>query len=736
MTLLLLLALCMVAPLYSQEISPDDFYDAEWKMKSEIFQMQKDHQTDNLALTQDDFDVLYWRLDVETNDIVEQLINGEVIMTSRSLVNGLTNIEYNFNSPMVTEEVTVNDVIAVFNHAGNILNITLDRPYNTGELITTVIVFSGHPTGGGFSWSTHNGVPIISTLSEPEGAREWWPCKDTPSDKADSADVYLHILDTQMGTSNGTLISNIDNGDGTRTVHWKESHPITTYLISLAVTNYQDFTDYYTPSVGDPMPITNYVYPEHYANAVEDFNITAQAIGVYAGLFGEYPFIDEKYGHSEFPWGGAMEHQCNTSYGASLIRGDHAYDWILVHELGHQWFGDMITCDTWPDIWMNEGFASYLEALYTEQTQNLNAYLNYMTGHLHVSDPSGPIYNPNPLFGSNTVYHKGAWVLHILRGVMGDQAFFDGMYGYANHPDHQYGTITTAEFRDIMAGYYGADLTWFFDEWVWGMNRPVYEYSWLAEDIGSGQYELFLHIDQTQVSPAPSVFTMPIKMYTTISSVESEFTVWNDNTDSDYRQIIDGNPSQVQLDKYNWILRTANQVPYTMHVVTESLPVAGLVRPYSGTIESRGGQLPYSFAITSGALPGGLTLDYSTGEITGTPTAQGDYAFTIQCVDSSDPPFVDSRDLSITVACLYLLGDYNGDNLFNVTDIVNGFSNLKTGTPVSWLQCECPFGGGQFWAVAMDVNNSCTFNVSDIVDGFSKLKTGQPILTACDQCGQ
>jgi len=415
----------------------------------------------------------------------------------------------------------------------------------------------------------------------------------------------------------------------------------------MSISNYQSFTDWYVNANNDSMPVTNYVYPEHYNNAVEDLSITPGAIAVFAGLFGEYPFLKEKYGHSIFPWGGAMEHQCNTSYGSGLINGQHSYDWILVHELSHQWFGDMITCDIWPDIWMNEGFASYCEALWTEQLQGYSAYVNYMRFNNGVSDPSGPIYDPNPLFDGNTVYSKGAWVVHMLRGVMGDEAFFEGFYAYANHPDHKYGTITTREFQAIMEQYYGADLAFFFDEWVWGMNRPKYTYSWMKEDIGGGQYEIFLHINQTQTSPAPEVFTMPIRIYPEINGQDTVITVWDDSRQDDFRFIVNGDPTQFRFDRYYWILRDATVASYGLNIVTTDVPDGYVGESYNATVEARGGTAPYEFTLQTGSLPPGLDLSSSTGEITGTPNTTGDYSFTIRCTDSTNA--TDDQDYQVSI---------------------------------------------------------------------------------------
>jgi len=492
-TFLLLLPVMLLA----QEITPREFRNAEFKMKSQYWKQMLERQESGIILDQTDFDVTHWILDINVTDIAGETITGYVTMTSSPTIDGLTEVDYDFHSNMDVDSVMMNGEHVTYSHLSHVITITLDRTYNLGDLFTTTVFYNGHPEGSGFgsfTWDSHSGHPLITTLSEPEGARDWWPCKDMPHDKADSADVIITVPDDLVATSNGVLVSDIDNGDGTRTFHWDISYPITTYLICLSITNYQSFTDWYVSEQGDSMPIVNYVFPEHYNQAVEDLNITDDAIGFFASIYGEYPFIEEKYGHSIFGWGGAMEHQCNTSYGRWLIRGDHYYDWILVHELAHMWFGDMITCDIWPEIWMNEGFASYSEALWFEHLFGFETYINYMTNSNSVSYPSGPIYDPDQLFDGNTVYNKGSWVLHMLRGVMGDEAFFDGMYAYANDPEFMYGTITTREFQAVMEQYYGADLGWYFDEWIWGRNRPFYTYSWMDEDNRNSRRRLMMSL--------------------------------------------------------------------------------------------------------------------------------------------------------------------------------------------------------------------------------------------------
>ncbi len=648
--LLVVCFLSFAATLFAQEITVQDFRNAESKMKSLYWEKLQARITPAVALSQSDFDVKYWELNIDVTDIAGETVTGIVTMTSESVIDGLTDIDYNYDSAMYADSVKMGGQDVAFSHDGDLLNITLDNTYNTGDQFTTVVYYHGHPPGGGFgsfTWETHNGYPIVSTLSEPEGAREWWPCKDMPHDKADSADVVITVEDDLVATSNGTLVSDVDNGDGTETFHWHISYPITTYLISLAISNYENFTDWYVNTEGDSMPVTNYVYPELYDDAVIDLGITPDVITFYASKFGEYPFFREKYGHSIFPWGGAMEHQCNTSYGSMLIRGDHYYDWILAHELSHQWFGDMITCDTWPNIWLNEGFASYCEALWAEHNGGFPSYISYMRLSNGVSDPSGPIYDPDDLFSSNTVYNKGAWVLHMLRGVMGDDAFFDGMYAYANDPDFMYGTATYQGFQADMEQVYGASLEWFFDEWMLGMNRPTYVYSWMKEDIGGGQSAIYLHINQTQSPPAPDVFTMPIQINLSGNGMDTTVTVWNDTREGDWAIVINGDPTQLDLDPDYWILEYNYEENYGFNIVTTELPDGDLDHDYYAVIVAKGGTEPYTFTVVDGSLPPGIDLNSDTGIISGRPTQIGDYSFTIRCTDSDE--LTDDQDYQITI---------------------------------------------------------------------------------------
>jgi aminopeptidase N len=438
-------------------------------------------------------DALHYRLELHPS-MENTFLEGRVEFTFMSLEDGLGNILLDLALEM--------DVISVenvdhFEHFSDVLDLSLAALVDSGEVATVAVNYSGNPTNTGFGsyeLDYHNGTAIISTLSEPEGARSWWPSKDDPADKADSVDVLITVPNPWVATSNGVLAA-VDTLGADLRYHWQERYPITTYLVCMTVSNFVNFSDYYISADQETLDVVNYVYPEDLADAQEDLNPTVPMLEFFSDTYGEYPFMGEKYGHTEFPWGGAMEHQCNTSYGAVLIRGDHHYDRIVAHELAHQWWGDMITCDTWEDIWLNEGFATYSEALWTEHIGE--SIVDFMNGRCNVNDPSGPVYDPPSTFSSNTVYRKGAWLLHMLRGITGDEIFFEIMRGWYNS-QFKYGSATVFDFMDHCALISGMDLEGFWQGYLFGVDRPSYNWATLYHEHLGNTYAQVLVIQGQQ----------------------------------------------------------------------------------------------------------------------------------------------------------------------------------------------------------------------------------------------
>lgn len=536
-----------------------------WEPKQAAFErLQEELALPPTAIraSQDDYDATYYDIDIEIDEGPET-VDGSVTMRATSVVDGLTTVILDLRSNMTVDAVTHDGSPASYTHNGDLITVTLNTTVNTGGTFEIAVTYHGAPIDDALNFDTHGGSnPIISSLSEPSGARQWWPCKDTPADKADSARIALTVDDALVAVSNGMLQSVVDNGT-TKTYEWFEIYPITTYLISVAISNYSSWVDYYTYSRGS-MPIENYVYPEHLSDAQEDLNITAEAIGVLAGTYGEYPFIEERYGHAIFPWGGAMEHQTCTSYGRVLIRGDHYYDWILVHELAHQWWGDWVTCETWDDIWLNEGFASYSEALWFENQDGEVGYDDYIESYDYYGYFDGPIYNPDSTF-NRTVYDKGALVLHMLRRVLelanGTRYHYpiDALEGVlaAYGSGNAYDTAVTSEFQTYCEASYGGGMDWFFLPWVYGENRPDYEYSWIASDQGP-PHGVMLHIEQVQTNAG--LFTMPIDIEIQTTAGDTLVTIWNDELSQDFFFEIDAQATGLSFDPGNWILKYVTQV--------------------------------------------------------------------------------------------------------------------------------------------------------------------------------
>src|SRR5262245_12380758 len=512
-----------------------------------------------LLLAPSPVDVERYTIAIRVTPPPTQRVQGTVRMQARvaaapigTLVVGL------YDNMAITSIDTVADTPLSWSRSSNHVTITLDRTYSPGELIDFTIAYGGTPVsandGYAFLFTTHGspGQLIIASLSEPDFATVWWPCIDRPDDKA-IVDMDLTVPNTLTGVSNGVLNGTIDNGDGTRTYRWRSSYPISTYLVSVAISNYATWTDFYTPVTGGPvMPVQNWVYPEHLAAAQTDLNVTVPQLTFFSTLFGEYPFVAEKYGHAIFTFPGGMEHQTVTSYGGSLIRGDHRYDWIAAHELAHQWWGDTVGPMEWPEIWLNEGFASYAEALWQEHLGGAPAYHSYIASF--DSRPfCGTIYDPPAacdLFG-HTVYDKGAWVLHMLRHVVGDTAFFQGLRDY--YATYKGANATTGMFKDVMEAASCIDLDPFFSRWIYVTGEPAYRFGWTKASTPAG-WVTHLRIEQTQITPP---FTMPIDIRVTWPGGSQTFVVQNSGVAQDIAlPPVPAAPTAVDFDPNVWILWT------------------------------------------------------------------------------------------------------------------------------------------------------------------------------------
>ena len=340
--------------------------------------------TDNLTLSSTNFDVKYYRCEWEIDPAV-RYISGKVTVYF-TITSPTNNISLDLISALSTDSIKQRSILLNFNHTNNLLQINFTNTISAGKLDSVTVYYKGIPpsTGfGSFIQTTHAGVPVIWTLSEPFGSRDWWPCKNGLDDKADSLDVFVTHPSLYKAASNGLLQSETVSGSN-KVTHWKHRYPIASYLICFAVTNYSVLNN--SVQLGSiNLPMQTFCYPESLSLFQTYTPLVLNAMQFFHNTFGDYPFIKEKYGHVQFGWGGGMEHQTSTF----IVSPDEG---LMAHELGHQWFGDKVTCASWQDIWLNEGFATHLASMYMEQKYPATVINNRKAEILNItSSPGGSV---------------------------------------------------------------------------------------------------------------------------------------------------------------------------------------------------------------------------------------------------------------------------------------------------------------------------------------------------------
>lgn len=356
--------------------------------------------------------------------------------------------------------------------------IVYEKAFQEGVPSHVKISYHGGPPAQStaFVKGSHNGTPILWTLSEPYGASHWWPCKESLTDKADSATLKFTVPKGNKAGSNGLLV-HTQHTDSTSTFTWKTNYPTTTYLFAVAVTNYAVIEQTYLHPNGQ-MQLLDYVYPEDSAAAYQDLLRTDSLLQLYDSMFIPYPFMREKYGHAQFSRGGGMEHQ-------TMSFMTHFRYPLMAHELAHQWFGDYITCGTWGDLWLNEGFATYFTGVPMEINPEFGDWEEWKKSRVaHItSETDGSVYvhdtlNEARLFDARLTYSKGAYVLHIIRKQIGDSAFFKAIKAYVTDPELAYRTASTDQLFKHFQAQTPIDLTAIKTEWIYGEGYPNFTANW------------------------------------------------------------------------------------------------------------------------------------------------------------------------------------------------------------------------------------------------------------------
>lgn len=472
------------------------------------------------SLASSNYDVTFyrcrWNLDPAVN-----FISGSVT-THFTITAATNNIVFDMHNNLAVDSIIFRGSGIAFSRSpANAVQVNFGTNLAPSTKDSVSIYYKGVPanTGfGSFNLSSHNGVPVLWTLSEPYGAPTWWPCKDSNVDKPDSIDIIVSYPAQYVSSSNGLPVTETVAG-GTKTTFWKHRYPVAPYLVAVAITNYDVDNDaVQLPSRS--MPVTMYAYPENAAAFKSATQVAKVALQGFSSLYTEYPFSRERYAQTQFSWGGGMEHQTNSfivSPGSGLV----------VHELAHQWFGDKVTCGSWQDLWLNEGFATYSEYIYLELTNSAALQPTLQSWNRSITNvPGGSVFvtdttNLNRLFDSRLTYQKGGYLLHMLRWKVGDSAFFRGIRRYVNDPQLAYRSARTADLQRNLEAESGQNLSEFFRDWYLGEGYPNYTALW--SQVASNTVKL--QLNQTTSHPSVHFFEMPVPLLLRGSGRDSIFRV-------------------------------------------------------------------------------------------------------------------------------------------------------------------------------------------------------------------
>ncbi|MBT8382974.1 MAG: M1 family metallopeptidase [Ignavibacteria bacterium] len=506
--------------------------------------LQDDYITDN----QRKIDILHYKLYFDLYPERKTLIaTAEVIGTV--IEQPLSRIDLNFYDNFQITEVTLNGTQSDYKLNDKLFSIPFVA--DIGDTFVVKISYEGTPQRvglAGFVFGKRDGIPLVYTLSEPTYASSWFPCNDLPTDKV-LMDIKISNDTSMISVSNGILVSSEIN-DSRKTYHWKTVYPISTYLIALYSSDYETFSDQYISLDGkDTMSLEYYVLPDKLEKAKVDFSEHANILNFFAKTFGEYPFIEEKYGVAEFLWSsGAMENQTITGVASSLIGGKNLFLDFYIHELAHHWWGNAIGPKSWKDIWLNEGFSSYSEALYFEHKSGSSALQSTMRDK-YFMEFSGTLAEPGSYLFTNTVYDKGAWLLHMLRWEVGDSSFFEILREY--YEKYKYSNASTEDFINICENVSAKNLQKFFHQWLEGEGQIELEYA-ISFKEENGSINTTIEIEQVQEDY--EYYEFPLEIVFNFEKDESVSHLVNVKSSLTIFELTSDSKPTIEFDPNRWLL--------------------------------------------------------------------------------------------------------------------------------------------------------------------------------------
>ncbi|KQT16799.1 peptidase M1 [Chryseobacterium sp. Leaf404] len=547
------------------------------------------------------YDLQYQRMDLSLNPAVYNVAGS---VTSHFKPNqAMSSIYFDLSNTLTVSSVQYHGTSLSFQQlATKEIKIDFQTPISANVLDSLTINYSGAPStaNNSFSTSSQNGTAVMATLSEPYGAQDWFPTKQSLNDKIDRFDIKITTPSQYNVASNGMLMSETSLPGNQKLTFWRTQYPTAAYLVALSITNFTKLTD----TIGSPpFPFINYVYPSTAGSvsSLADIQWTKDIMITFENYFGLYPFRNEKYGHMQFMYGGGMEHQTMSSMG-SWDRG------LIAHELAHQWFGDKITCGAWNDIWLNEGFATFGQHLAYEQLLMTNSqFMNYLISEKDyiTSVPGGSVYvadanlgSVGSIFNGRLSYSKGAYVLRMMKWILGDTPFYNAIKDYHARPELAYKYAVTADFKNSVLTSTGKDFTEFFNDWIYGQGYPTYDIRW--KQTGS---TLTLKAAQTQSHPSVSFFEMPLPVKVNGTGGQVAYFSLNNTTNSQYFTEVIGFPvASVQFNYEYQILENNSSVVQDATLGLEEIDLEnfGLYpNPAKSEIFLKGIKKPFSYKIFS-----------------------------------------------------------------------------------------------------------------------------------------
>lgn len=520
--------------------------------------------SDNMLMNK--YDVHFYFLDINAERNSTQL-SGAVTIGSTITAASLDTFCFELNQSLVIDSIMYNSQSIAFTRIAAITYAILPSPATINDIISVKIFYHGNASvvgagaiGDGYSTGTSGswGNQATWSLSEPYSAYEWFPCKQFLQDKADSAWVFVTTDQSNKVASNG-LLEGIDSVAGNKLrFRWKTHYMIDYYLISIAVAKYVNYTIYAHPSamMGDSIPIVNYVYdnPATLTTFKPRIDSIPMTLEYYSDLFGLYPFSEEKYGNCMAPFSGGMEHQTMTSIGNLGSFSTNS------HELFHHWFGDHVTCKTWKDIFINEGFASYGEYLAYAQFRSYTAAQNKMA-NVHddvLMDPTAMVYftdttDVNRIFDSRLTYNKGSAVVHTLRFVMGDSMFFQGLKQFQT--TFSFSTASIDDLKNSLETSSGMNLSDYFSQWLYGEGYPTY-----SAEYASDTNHIFLKVTHTTSSTATPLFKTPLEIKCTSPSGDTTIRIDITQNSNTFMFPSAKKITGLSIDPNNWILNKVGTI--------------------------------------------------------------------------------------------------------------------------------------------------------------------------------